>query len=96
MKCAVEMRGYSGYLQADAYGGYDGIYLKSNGAIEEVACWAHCRRYWFKAREEDPARAHHALAIVSRLYEVERATRELDAAARRERREDHSRHCCTI
>jgi transposase len=71
------LRDYSGYLQADAYGGYDGVYLKSNGTIKEVACWAHCRRYWYKAREEDPARAHHALAIITRLYEVERATRDM-------------------
>jgi hypothetical protein len=85
------LRDYSGYLQADAYGGYDGVYLKSGGTIKEVACWAHCRRYWFKAREEDPARAHHALAIISRLYEVERATRDHDASARQRQREEHSR-----
>ena len=29
-----------GFLQADAYGGYDGIFLGSNGRIIEVACWA--------------------------------------------------------
>ncbi len=85
------LRDYSGYLQADAYGGYDGIYLNSNGTIKEVACWAHCRRYWYKAREEDPARSHHALAIISRLYEVERATREMDANHRQQQREQHSR-----
>ncbi len=45
------LEGYQGYLQADAYGGYDGLYLPSGGAVGEgavveVACWAHCRRYW--------------------------------------------------
>jgi hypothetical protein len=30
-----------------------------------VACWAHTRRYWHKAREEDPARAHHVLAVIN-------------------------------
>ncbi len=30
---------FKGYLQADAYGGYDGIY--SEGDVTEVACWAH-------------------------------------------------------
>ena len=38
------LRDYSGYLQADAYGGYEGVYLQSNGVIKEVACWAHTRR----------------------------------------------------
>lgn len=37
---------FKSYLQADAYGGYDGVYLQSSGAIVEVACWAHTRRYW--------------------------------------------------
>ena len=38
------LRDYKGYLQADAYGGYDGIYAGSNGQVIEVACWAHARR----------------------------------------------------
>lgn len=67
---------FDGYLQADAYGGYDGIYVDAGGAIQEVACWAHCRRYWWKAREHDVARAHHVLAVIGRLYEIERAATE--------------------
>lgn len=66
------LEGFQGYLQADAYGGYDGVYLESAGAIQEVACWAHCRRYWWKAREQDVARAHHVLAVINRLYDIER------------------------
>ena len=69
------LKEFEGYLQADAYGGYDGVYLQSRGSITEVACWAHCRRYWYKAREQDPARAHHVLAMIRRLYEVERVAR---------------------
>lgn len=34
------LEGYQGYLQADAYGGYDGIYLESGGAIVEVVLGA--------------------------------------------------------
>ena len=82
---------FRGYLQADAYGGYDGIYSNElNDGVVEVACWAHCRRYWHKAKEQDPARAHHVLAYVSRLYEVERATRESEAATRKAKREEHA------
>ena len=33
------LTGFQGYLHADAYGGYDHIYLGSNDAIREVACW---------------------------------------------------------
>lgn len=82
--------GFSGYLQADAYGGYDGIYSGSGGAIVEVACWAHARRYWHKAREHDPSRAHHVLAIISRLYEIERGAKETDADTRKALRAEHA------
>lgn len=79
--------GFAGYLQADAYGVYDGIYLKSKGGIQEVACWAHDRRYWWDARDNDAPRAHVALGYISRLYEVERnfesAAVDERAAARR-------------
>ena len=84
---------FTGYLQADAYGGYDGIYSSSNdpdSGIVEVACWVHCRRYWHKAREQDPQRAHHALAFIRRLQEIERATRDCDAAVRRAKRAKHA------
>src|SRR3954453_21020773 len=41
------LKGYRGYLQADAYSGYDRIFADSGGAIVEVACWAHARRKFF-------------------------------------------------
>ncbi|WP_167547081.1 IS66 family transposase [Stieleria maiorica] len=84
------LKNYEGYLQADAYGGYDGIYLQSQGKIAEVSCWAHCRRYWHKAREQDPARAHHVLGVIARLYEVERAASESDREILRSIREQHA------
>jgi hypothetical protein len=64
---------FHGYLQADAYGGYDGIYSGSSGQILAVACWAHCRRYWWEARTTDPARAHHVLGVIARLHQIETA-----------------------
>ncbi|MGQ5525778.1 IS66 family transposase, partial [Chitinimonas sp. PSY-7] len=33
------LKGWHGYLVADAYSGYDALY--ANPAIREVACWAH-------------------------------------------------------
>jgi hypothetical protein len=33
---------YRGYIQADAFPGYDRLY--ANLHIQEIACWAHCRR----------------------------------------------------
>ena len=72
----VEFLGdYQGYLQADAYGGYDGIY--TNGRVIEVLCWAHARRKFFEAQDTDLARATVALAYIRRLYQVERQAKEL-------------------
>ncbi len=45
---------FRGYLQADAYGGYDGIYATG---VKEVACWAHGRRHFFDAKDTDARRA---------------------------------------
>ena len=41
---AAFLKDYRGYLQADAFNGYDGIYLESQGRIIEVACWAHAQK----------------------------------------------------
>src|SRR5712671_2129284 len=40
---------WSGLLQADAYAGYNQLYLagRAPGPILEAACWAHARRPFF-------------------------------------------------
>jgi transposase len=37
---AAFLKGFRGFLQADAFSGYDGIYTGSGGTIVEVGCWA--------------------------------------------------------
>ena len=68
---ATFLQGFRGYLQADAYGAYDGIYTGSDGAIIEVACWAHARHKFADAQGTDPERALAAKAWIRRLYDVE-------------------------
>lgn len=68
---ATFLAGYRGFLQADAYGVYDGIYAGSNGTIIEVACWAHARNKFKDAQGTDPERALAAKAWVRKLYDVE-------------------------
>jgi transposase len=62
---------YHGFLQADAYGGYDGIYLGSNGTIVEVACWSHARRKFYDARPNAPCEANQVLEWIRQLYDIE-------------------------
>jgi transposase len=73
---------FQGYLQADAYGGYDHIYLGSNDSIQEVACWAHARRKFYDAKLGSPREAHQILEWVGQLYDIEDRARELSAPAR--------------
>ena len=37
------LKDFAGYLHADAFSGYDGIFTGSDGRILEVACSAHVR-----------------------------------------------------
>jgi hypothetical protein len=83
---------YQGYLQADAFSGYDCLYLPdpstSQARIMEVACNAHARRYFYDARDTDALRAHHALAYYAQLYELERASHDFDEDQKRQMRQD--------
>jgi transposase len=77
------LKGFEGYLQADAFSGYDCVYAGSSGKIVEVACWAHARRKFHDARTSDASGAHQALAYIRRLYKIERdavALAEAEAA----------------
>jgi transposase len=79
---ATFLAGYAGYLQADAYSGYDGLYLGPASTIREVACWAHARRKFYDARSSSPGNAALILEAIGRLYEVEDRARELSVGAR--------------
>jgi transposase len=63
---------WSGYLQADAYAGYNGVYAgEAGGKVIEVACWAHARRKFFDARDSQVAVGTQALGHIRLLYDVE-------------------------
>jgi len=72
-KSAVDdlLPGYRGYLVADAHVVYDHLY--ETGDVVEVNCWAHCRRYFFKALASDPDRAKIALSLIGGLFRIERS-----------------------
>jgi transposase len=76
------LRNFQGYLHADAYGGYDQIYLGSNDAIREVACWAHARRKFFEAIHSSPRDVHQLLEWIRQLYDIEERARTWTETAR--------------
>ena len=71
------LKGFRGYLQADAFSGYDRI-CAGSGVIE-VACWAHVRRKFYESRTSAPVPAHAALARIRQLYKIEHDAAELSA-----------------
>jgi transposase len=71
------LKGYTGYLQADAYGGYDAFFKNPARGLIEVGCWAHARRYFYKALESDQGRMGPPLLLIAQLYRVEDQARPL-------------------
>lgn len=74
--------GFEGYLQSDAYAGYNGIFAR--GKVIAVGCHAHARRYFFDAKTADAERACHVLALYSQLYDVEREAKRIVEESQRE------------
>jgi hypothetical protein len=64
------LKGYTGYLQADALAQYEGLF--ATGAVVHVACNAHARWRFVEAQASAPAVAAEALAYFRALYQVER------------------------
>jgi transposase len=87
------LRAFRGYLQADAYSGYDHFYEDPQRGIVEVACWAHSRRRFFEAQSSDLMRSTVMLAYIRLLYDVEREARDrkLQGEARRALRQEKSK-----
>ena len=84
------LRGYHGYLQADAYGGYDGIAIQSEGRLILVGCGAHLRRRFFAQRTLAPEVACASLAWFRQLYRWERQWKELSDDERYALRQQHA------
>ncbi|MFC3562503.1 IS66 family transposase [Pedobacter jamesrossensis] len=65
---------FKGYLQTDGYVVYQ-KYARSKD-ITHLACWAHSRREFERALDNDRPRAEKALLMIQKLYAVERKIRE--------------------
>ena len=74
--CLENMLGtFSGMVQCDAYAAY-GSFARGRNQLVLAGCWAHARRYFFEARDENPVLAGWFLHQIQRLYRVERDLRE--------------------
>jgi transposase len=90
------LSGFGGLLQADAYGGYNGLFVPSRaaGAVMPSFCWSHARQRFFELADiAGNARRGRTAAVISpialeavrridALFEIERGINGLSAAER--------------
>ena len=81
------LEGFGGYLQGDAYAGYDAV--RRRGGVILLGCMAHARRYFIEALDKDPHAAVF-IALIKRLYEIEREASGLSFGERRALRQSRS------
>lgn len=76
------------YLVTDGYSGYNAL-SKSPGILGHGACWAHVRRRFVEATHgrKNTAAAHQMVALIGKLYQIERTVRDKSAAERQAIRE---------
>jgi transposase len=93
------LAGFAGWLQADAYAGYEALTRpKGNtpSGITHVACWAHARRKIHDVFEATRSPiAEEALGRIRALYAVEEAITGLAPGKRRAEREARSKPLLT-
>ena len=99
------LAGWQGVLQADAYGGYNDLYLADRhpGPARSALCWSHARRKFFEladiagnVRKNKPAHdispvALEAVKRIDAIFDVERKINGMDADARHAVRQERSR-----
>jgi transposase len=83
---------YRGYVMTDGYSGYNEL-MRTDG-IEQLICWAHVRRRFVEAVKVQPkgrrGLADEAVALIGKLYGVEREHKDASDDARLLARQTHS------
>jgi len=91
------LKGFSGYVQVDAYAGYNGLFVSTGNHLAGctcVGCWAHVRRYFYEALQANPKSiGEQILMMISKLYKVEEDCKKesLKTEQIRKRRKKHSK-----
>ena len=94
---AGHLENFTGVLHADAYGGYDKIYLQKDenneAIITEAACWAHTRRKFYEitVHNEKANIAYNILEQLSVIYEIEDEIKGSAPDQRKEQRQERSK-----
>lgn len=81
---------YRGAVQTDGYEVYNAF--ENTPGKRMIGCWAHARRKFVEALEENKKYASEAIVYIGKLYKIEEEMREagLDAETRQKRRQEES------
>ena len=87
---------FKGFLHADDYVGYNPLFDKRDeqgqAVVIHIACWAHARRKYEECLKPVPyPEAQAMLALIRKLYGIERQAKELTPEERRLIRQEQSR-----
>ena len=79
------------YILTDGYSAYDAL-AREAGIAGHAACWAHVRRKFVEAAagRKNTAAAHQMVALIGKLYVIERELRDSSPAERKAARKDRS------
>lgn len=79
---------HQGFLQTDGYCVYDALEGLTNLTL--MNCFAHARREFFEAKQNDPQRAEIALDFIQQIYKIEEKirTEALDTTQTKQRRSE--------
>lgn len=84
---------YHGAVMVDGYEGYDAA-CQENGILR-LGCWAHARRRFVEAQRLQPkgksGKADQALALINRLYALERRLKEAGPPQRLQARQQEAK-----
>lgn len=84
----AQLADFKGFLQTDGYAGYSKLARKEQ--ITHVSCWAHVRREFERALNNDKPKAETALLLIQKLYETEREAAAFTPESRKELRLEKS------
>ena len=80
---------WRGKMVCDDFGGYKAGFA---GGITEIGCMAHARRKFYELHERKKSLiAEQALAIIARLYKVERVIQDMDVQQRLHHRKEYAK-----
>lgn len=83
------LEGFAGTLVSDDFSGYHALHRQG---VTAALCMAHARRKFYEAHQFNASPiVAHALALIARLYEVERQARECQPEERRRLRQQHAK-----